>query len=140
MVARRSVKGHQLYVFIPLNMTLNKTNCYWLLYMLVRCPLGWPLTNKSCHRVQAFCCQFEGLAKATLYNIQLETIWQFSYDFSLSKDFPPTDNCCSLNVFLFFLVVCETLRSSAFSEILKQVHLIPTAMPLLKSHFFHILK
>ncbi len=44
------------------NVTLNETNCDWLLDMLVKRPHGRPLTNESYHTFQTFRRQSESLA------------------------------------------------------------------------------
>ncbi len=46
----------------PRNVTLNKTNCDWLLDMSVKWPHGRALTNECSHIFQTFSRQSEGLA------------------------------------------------------------------------------
>ncbi len=46
----------------PRNVTLNETNCDWLLDMSVKRHHGRALTNENCHLFQTFSRQSEGLA------------------------------------------------------------------------------
>ncbi len=55
IIAYRSVENESLLkVMHGINMTLNKTNCDWFLYMSVMWPIGQSLAKKKGHGVQTF--------------------------------------------------------------------------------------
>ncbi len=51
----------------PRNVTLNETNCDWLLDMSVKRHHGRALINENCHLFQTFSRQSEGLATMIIY-------------------------------------------------------------------------